>query len=70
MGGCDGAGGFSGKPIMMEDHGIFSWTSRAEKSEGADGREVRNPDQWIGGLTDSKGPCLRKGLCTAELGHV
>lgn len=32
--------------------------------------EVRNPDQWIGGLTDSEGPCLRKGLCTAELGHV
>lgn len=50
---------------MMVDHGILSWTMRAEESEGADGSE-KVPNQWIGGLTDSREATPFK----KELGHV
>lgn len=55
---------------MMVDHGLLSWTSCAEMSEGADGSE-RVPDQWIRGLTDRRGQhhCT-EGLNRPELGQV
>lgn len=39
---------------MMVDHGILSWTRRAEKSEGSDGSE-KAPDPCIRGLIHSRG---------------
>lgn len=50
---------------MMVDHEILSWTMRTEESKGADGSE-KVPNQWIGGLTDSRKATLFK----KELGRV
>lgn len=55
---------------MMVDHGLLSWTSCAEMSEGADGSENVS-DQWIRRLPDRRGQHhCKEGLNRPELGQA